>query len=201
MGKKLDTSFYDNNDVTLIARQLLGKVLITKTGKVLTSGIIVETEAYSYKERGCHAYQNKMTKRNAIMFGDGGYAYVYLCYGMHHLFNVVTNKKGLAEAVLIRAIQPLDGMNHMINRTGKKLVNAIGNGPGKTSSALGIKLNHYGLPLNGNVIWIEDHGTIIGSEEIVSCKRIGIDYAGKDAHRKWRFFIKNNAWISKPCND
>src|SRR5688572_540978 len=113
---KLSESFYERTDVVKIARELLGKLLFTKVNGVVTVGKIVETEAYSWKERGCHAYAGKMTERNKIMFDAGGHAYVYLCYGMHNLFNVVTNRTERAEAVLIRALEPQEGLKDMKKR-------------------------------------------------------------------------------------
>jgi DNA-3-methyladenine glycosylase len=118
LQNKLKPDFYRRSDVVKIARELLGKALFTRIDNVVTGGLIVETEAYSWKERGCHAYQKRKTARNAIMFEDGGYSYVYLCYGMHHLFNVVTNKQGIPDAVLIRALQPIHGLEEMKLRRG-----------------------------------------------------------------------------------
>ena len=111
---KLPESFYQRTNVVTVARDLLGKVLFTRIDDVVTGGMIVETEAYSWKERGCHAYGARKTPRNEIMFAKGGHAYVYLCYGMHHLFNVVTNRDDRADAVLVRAIEPLEGISHMV---------------------------------------------------------------------------------------
>jgi DNA-3-methyladenine glycosylase len=118
---KLNESFYQRKDVTLIARELLGKVLYSRIGKQVTSGVIVETEAYSHTEKGCHAYLNKMTKRNEVMFNAGGYAYVYLCYGIHNLFNVVTGSHGTGDAVLIRALEPVKGSLNGIHLTGSEI--------------------------------------------------------------------------------
>ena len=113
---KLEVSFYKRNDVARIARELLGKALFTRQNGALTGGMIVETEAYSSIERGSHAYQNRRTKRNEVMFEAGGRAYVYLCYGIHNMFNVVTNSSGNADAVLIRALEPIEGIDLMVNR-------------------------------------------------------------------------------------
>src|SRR5690606_18409375 len=110
--------FYQRSNVVKIAREFLGKVLFTRINGIVTGGIIVETEAYSWKERGCHAYGSRKTQRNAIMFGEGGHAYVYMCYGIHYLVNVVTNQQDLPEAVLIRALQPLEGLDEMKIRRG-----------------------------------------------------------------------------------
>src|SRR5882672_3506624 len=118
---KLTESFYERTNVVKIARELLGKCLFVSVDGAVASGMIVETEAYSWKERGCHAYGGRMTSRNKIMFESGGYAYVYLCYGVHNLFNVVTNRKGIADAVLIRALEPVTGLNDMKKRRGELL--------------------------------------------------------------------------------
>lgn len=160
--------------------------------------MVVETEAYSWKERGCHAFGAKKTQRNAIMFDQGGYAYVYLCYGMHHLFNVVTNKTGTADAVLIRALEPLAGIEQMLVRRGK-LSNQfhLTSGPGKLSKALGIDRSFNGKFLLDNEVWIEDVGKNIPKKDIEASPRIGIDYAGEDAKLPWRFTIRNNPWVSK----
>ena len=194
----LPESFYQRADVVKIARELLGKVLVTKIAGVVTSGMIVETEAYSWKERGCHAYEARKTQRNAIMFEKGGYAYVDLCYGMHNLFNVVTNKTGIAEAVLIRALEPVHGVKEMEMRRGT-LANPfhLTSGPGKLTKALGIDRKLNGKFLLDNEVWIEDTGKKISAGNIEASARIGIDYAGEDARLPWRFTIRGSKWVSK----
>jgi DNA-3-methyladenine glycosylase len=169
---------------------------LTKIDNQICGGKIVETEAYSFKEKGCHAY-NGMTKRNEVMFQDGGVAYVYLCYGVHEMFNVVTNVKGKADAILIRALEPTIGTELMMDRVGKDSIRRITSGPGKLTKALGINRSLNGKNLNGQEIWIEDQGVAIRPRDIVTSKRIGIDYAGKDALLPWRFFLKDNIWVSK----
>jgi DNA-3-methyladenine glycosylase len=195
---KLPESFYRRTNVVRIARELLGKGLFTRINEVVTGGMIVETEAYSWKERGCHAFGARKTTRNAVMFGNGGYSYVYLCYGLHHLFNVVTNVENNADAVLIRAIQPLEGIAEMTNRRGK-LANKfhLTSGPGKLTRALGIDRNWNGKSLLDNEIWMEDLAQKIVTGKIEASPRIGIDYAGDDALLPWRFTIKGNRWVSK----
>lgn len=195
---KLKESFYQRSRVDSIAKDLLGKVLVSCFNNSLTSGIIVETEAYSYKERGCHAYNNLRTARTETLFGEGGIMYVYLCYGIHNMFNVVTNRKNKAEAVLIRALEPLQGMEIMMERTSVEKVHRITSGPGKLTKALGIGRAMDGEKLTGNEIWIEDPGTKIARDKIVVTNRIGIDYAGEDALLPWRFYLKDNPWISRP---
>lgn len=195
---KLTAAFYERNDVVKIARELIGKQLFTNINGVTAGGRIVETEAYSWKERGCHAYGGRMTARNEIMFAEGGHAYVYLCYGMHNLFNVVTNKKGKADAVLIRAIEPVTGIEEMKERRGiLKNPFQLTAGPGKLSVALGIDRTFNGKFLLNNEVWIEDSGEKINARHTISSKRIGIDYAGEDADLPWRFTLKGSRWISK----
>lgn len=174
-----------NDDVVAIAKDLVGKVLFVNNGDLIKSGVIAETEAYSYKERACHAYNFRHTNRTSTLFEEGGKAYVYLCYGIHHLFNIVTNKKDYPEAVLIRALEPQNGIE---NKSG------ITSGPGKLTRSIGIVMQHNQTDLTGDQIWIEDQGLI---PHIVESKRIGVDYAGEDADLLWRFSIKNNRWVSK----
>lgn len=194
---RLGEDFYQRKSVTAIARQLLGKVLVTDMNGILTSGMIVETEAYSWKERGCHAYGARKTPRNAIMFEKGGYAYVYLCYGMHYLFNIVTNQTNVAEAVLIRALEPISGMETMAARRGKQVKFLhLTSGPGKLTKALGIDRSFNGKSLLNDEIWVEDTGVKVPPSRILATPRIGIDYAGEDAKLPWRFVIKDNSWLS-----
>ena len=195
---KLTEDFYQRKNVVRIARDLLGKGLFTKINGVITGGMIVETEAYSWKERGCHAYGSKKTNRNAIMFDKGGHAYIYLCYGMHNLFNVVTNIDGKAEAVLIRALEPLTGLEEMHLRRGR-VSNPfhLTSGPGKLTKALGIDRTFNGKFLLDTEIWIESLDNRIPPNKIEATPRIGIDYAEEDAELPWRFIIKDSKWLSK----
>ena len=191
-------TWYLNSNVVDVARLLLGKVLCTRFDGVLTRGKIVETEAYcGNNDKACHANNQKMTKRNKVMFSAGGCAYVYLCYGIHHLFNVVTNEEGQADAVLIRAIEPIEGIETMmtrrkLNKKGKR----ISGGPAMLTQALGINTFHNGTVLNGESIWIED-AMLIDEVFIASATRIGVEYAEGDALKPWRFFIKENSWVSR----
>ncbi len=194
---KLDESFYLERDVVKIAKALLGKILFTEVRGKLTGGMIVETEAYSQQERGCHAYRG-MTARNKVMFGPGGVSYVYLCYGIHHLFNIVTNSEGVADAVLIRAVEPYAGKEHMQQRMKTKSMERISAGPGKLTKALGIDRKLNGIYLSGDQVWVEDLGIEVRKSGIKAGKRIGIDYAGPDALLRWRFTIRGNVWVSKP---
>lgn len=193
---KLTESFYQRGDVTKIAKELIGKKLLTKTGGRVTGGIIVETEAYSHQERGCHAYNSRKTLRNEVMFEAGGISYVYLCYGIHHLFNVVTNEPGVADAVLVRALQPVAGEKHMLTRMNTDSLKRITSGPGKLTKALGIDRTFNGKYLAGTAIWIEE-GITVKPAQIITSVRIGIDYAGEDAFLPWRFYLKDSEWVSR----
>ena len=194
---KLEKSFYQSPDVCGVAMNLLGKVLYVRTETGVCAGMIVETEAYSYKERACHAFNNRRTARTETLFADGGTSYVYLCYGIHHLFNVVTNEQDVAEAVLIRALEPVMGIQQMKDRRNTDRDEVLTSGPGKLSQAMGITLANNCDSLTGSDIWIEDAELIL-PKEIISGPRIGVDYAGEDAQLPWRFGIKGNAYISRP---
>lgn len=192
MMSKLSKSFYRGNNVVKISKNLLGKILFTKIENEITAGIITETEAYEgATDKASHAYANKRTKRTEIMFQNGGVAYVYLCYGIHSLFNVVTNKNGIPHAVLIRGIKPIEGIETILKRRGKnKIDKNICMGPGKLSQALGIKTEYSGISLCENTIWIEDSDLSINENDISLGKRIGVDYAKEDADLLYRFTLK-----------
>lgn len=198
MNKVLTRKFYSGDDPVLIAEALLGKILCTNFNGIFTSGMIVETEAYNGRtDKACHSHIHGKTERTKIMFEDPGYAYVYLCYGIHHLFNVVTNSNGNADAVLIRGIEPIDGIETILKRRGKsKLERSVGGGPGIVSQALGITTKNYGEDLTKNLIWLEDRNIQIKNSEVIASARIGVDYAGKDAKLPWRFRIKGNKFTS-----
>ena len=195
--KKLPVDFYQRNDVLEISKELLGKILVTKFGK-LTSGRIVEVEAYAgVIDRASHAWGGRFTKRNEIMYGEGGFAYVYLCYGIHHLFNVVTNRKDTPHAILVRAVEPLQGIPTMLDRTGKeKPDGTLTRGPGNVSKALGIHTSHSGLSLQGSKLFIAEDNFSYTPDAIASSPRIGVDYAGNDAKLPYRFYIKGNIYVS-----
>ena len=198
MKRSLNRAFYSGDDPVPIAKALLGKVLCTNFDGEFTSGMIVETEAYNGRtDKACHSHVHGKTERTRIMFGDAGISYVYLCYGIHHLFNVVTNQEGNADAVLIRGIEPLDGIETILHRRGKpKLERSVGGGPGIASQALGITTKHYGTDLCGDLIWIEDRNIQIKDSEIIASPRVGVEYAGQDAKLPWRFRIKGNKFTS-----
>lgn len=187
----LPKAFYARPDVVAVSRELLGKRLCTKLNGGVTKAIITETEAYAgIDDRASHAYGGRRTARTEPMYADGGTAYVYLCYGIHHLFNVVTNVEGIPHAVLIRAAIPAEGEMLMLRRRQKKSVDkALLGGPGSLSKALGITTRLTGESLWSERIWIEDTGIVPDVSKIKAGPRIGIDYAGEDAARPYRFIL------------
>ena len=196
--KKISINFYTRDNVLQIAKELLGKILVTNRDGVVTSGRIVEVEAYNgIIDKASHAFGERRTNRNKIMYADGGVGYVYLCYGIHHLFNVVTHTKETPHAVLIRALEPVKGIDEMLKRVGKKkLDNTLTRGPGNLSKALGITTLQSGISLLGKELFIGDDGFEYTKDEIAASPRIGVDYAGKDALLPYRFFIKGNPFVS-----
>lgn len=195
----LPQSFYTRTDVGKIARQLLGKILVTQIDGDLTAGMITETEAYAgVSDKASHAFGGRRTARTETMYAPGGVTYVYLCYGIHHLFNVVTNVQDTPHAVLIRAVQPLEGLQHMLARRGKeKLHPTLTAGPGAMSAALGIHKRSNGSSLQGPEVYIEDRGNTVKPSQIVTATRIGVAYAQEDAMLPYRFYIKDNLYVSK----
>ena len=197
---KLHPSFYQRSDVVAISRNLLGKYLFTNIAGELTGGMIVETEAYNGAvDKASHAYGNKNTPRTQTMFMEGGIAYVYLCYGIHHLFNVVTSVAGEPHAVLIRAIVPTNGLDVMLLR--KKMTKLKPNltaGPGSVAKALGIDRSLNAFSLQSTEVWIEDRGIEIHPDDISAVPRIGVAYAAEDALLPYRFYVKGNQYVSKP---
>ena len=196
---KLPNSFYQQEDVVNLAGQFLGKQLVTRIDGKLTTGMIVETEAYNgITDKASHAYGNRFTPRTQTMYEAGGITYVYLCYGIHHLLNVVTGLEGNPQAVLIRAVAPLVGIETMLARRNMThLVPKITAGPGSVAKAFGIDKNLNAKDLLGDEIWIEDNGVQINSELIVSSPRVGVDYAEDHALLPWRFYVKGNKYVSR----
>ena len=195
---KLTQDFYQQEDILTISQELLGKVLCTNFHGELTNGIIVETEAYAgITDKASHAYGGKRTKRTEIMYAPGGCAYIYLCYGIHHLFNVITGKENIPHAVLIRAIEPQDGLKIMLQRRNKKKADhTLTAGPGSLSQALDITIENSGVSLTGNLIWLEDQNIYYKNHDIIARPRVGVQYAGNDAKNPWRFQIENSLWVS-----
>lgn len=196
--EQLPLDFYTRNDVLQIARELMGKLLVTNIDGKTTSGRIVEVEAYNgIADKASHAFGDRRTNRTEIMYAEGGVTYVYLCYGIHHLFNVVTNKKDIPHAILIRALEPVTGIETMLSRTKKKKLDfSLTRGPGNLSKALGISTLQNGFRLTEKTIYIADDGLAVARKEIVSSPRIGVDYAGEDALLPYRFYKKANPFVS-----
>lgn len=195
---KLSLDFYQRSNVVKIARELLGKIVFSFVDGKTTAGIITETEAYNGEiDRASHAFGGRRTARTEIMYKAGGTAYVYLCYGIHSLFNVVTNKENIPHAVLIRAIYPVVNFKEMQKRctNTKSPKEKICIGPGTVSQALGIHYSHSGKSLLGKEIWIEETGIKIPANKIISGPRIGVDYAGKDALLPYRFRVLDNGFL------
>ena len=188
---KLGSEFYVRDDVVKIGRELIGKLLCTRIDGDLTSAIICETEAYAgVTDRASHAFGGRRTKRTEPMYGPGGRAYVYLCYGLHHLFNVVTGARDAPHAVLVRAAVPRDGLETMLERRGRARADrSLMAGPGTLSQALGIRTSLTGSTLTGRRIWIEDRGIAIDPADVLTGPRIGVDYAGSDAALPYRFRV------------
>jgi DNA-3-methyladenine glycosylase len=195
--KKLPQSFYLRSDVVKIAKELLGKVLVTNWENQYTSGRIVETEAYAGElDKASHAFKGK-TARTSVMFEEGGTAYVYLCYGIHEMFNIVTNKAGVPHAILIRAVEPIEGIEFMLQRTGKKkLDETLTRGPGNVGKAFGFHRSQCGVSLQSNELYVADDGYKPDKKLIVASPRIGVAYAGEHALFDYRFYIKGNKFVS-----
>lgn len=195
---KLPASFYRQKNVCTVAKALLGKVLVTKMDGKTTAGRIVETEAYNgIVDKASHAWKGRRTDRTEVMYAPGGVSYVYLCYGIHHLFNVVTNEADIPHAVLIRALEPLAGIEYMLERTRKiKADVSLTAGPGKLTRAMGIRTPHSGISLQGEQLFIAADGCTLHPSQVLATPRIGVDYAGEDAVLPYRFLIKGNKWVS-----
>ena len=200
--KKLPIHFYDRPDVVLIAKELIGKIIVTNFEGKITSGRIVETEAYiGLTDRASHSFGGKRTARNEHMYAAAGTAYVYICYGMHHLFNVVTNAKNIPDAVLIRALEPITGIDIMLSRTGKiKLDNSLTKGPGNAAKALGISKVNSGINLHQPEINIAEDEFEITEESIGVSRRIGVESSGDAALKPFRFYVKGNRFVSSYPN-
>lgn len=197
---KLAASYYHSNDVVALSRDLLGKYLFTCIDGLTTGGIIVETEAYNGGvDKASHAYGNRLTPRTKTMFMQGGVAYVYLCYGIHEMFNIVTSSEGHPQAILVRAIEPTEGLDNMLQRRNMLAVKPnITSGPGSVAKALGISRSINTFSLDGDIIWLEDRGLAFPEELVAAVPRVGVDYAGDDALLPYRFYVKGNPYVSKP---
>lgn len=195
---KLTKKFFTRPDVIRISHELIGIHLFTRINGRLTGGRIVESEAYAGPtDRASHAYDGRRTARNEPMYAAGGTAYVYLCYGIHTLFNIVTNQAGIPHAMLVRAIEPTHGIETMLRRRKvKRLEPRLTSGPGSLSAALGIRTGHNGESLLGTVIWLEKRVPAPLPSHIIASPRVGIGYAGPDSRRPWRFRLKGSEWTS-----
>lgn len=196
---KLARSFYTRRDVLVVARQLLGKRLVVPAPDGMrVSGIIVETEAYAGPEdKASHAYGNRRTARTEMMFGMGGAAYVYFVYGLHHQFNVVTGVESVPHAVLIRALEPEEGLELMRARRPSASERNLTSGPGKLCAALGLDRSFNGADLTGERVWIEETGIKVPAAKVASGARVGIDYAEEYVEKPWRFWLKDNPHVSR----
>ena len=200
--KKLPIQFYKRTDVVLIAKELIGKIIVTNFNGLVTSGRIVETEAYiGLTDRASHSFGGKRTARNEHMYATAGTAYVYICYGMHHLFNIVSNEKNIPDAVLIRAVEPIAGIEIMLKRTGKpKLENTLTKGPGNAAKALGISKGYSGINLMKDEIYIAEDGFEIPEASIGISRRIGVESSMEAALLPYRFYVKGNRFVSSYPN-
>ena len=196
--KKLPFNFYKRKNVVAIAKELVGKIVVTKFDGLTTSGRIVEAEAYvAMIDKASHAFGGRRTAKNEYMYASPGTAYVYICYGMHQMFNIVTNEKDVPDAVLIRAVEPLEGINIMLQRTGKeKLDFTLTKGPGNVGKALGIFKKHSGLHLLDDEIYLADDGFELKENQIGISGRIGVASAGADALLPYRFYVRGNKYVS-----
>lgn len=189
---KLTREFYLRSGLE-VARDLIGKQLVHRTPQGITSGLIVEAEAYmGHMDAAAHSYRSSRTGRTAVQYGPGGYAYLFTIYGMHLCMNVVANVEECPEAILIRALQPVEGIDLMQSRRKQKDVRLLCNGPGKLTQALGIEKRHYGADLCGDELYIEH--TDIPAPPVSATKRINIDYSGEAIEYPWRF-----VWTDHPC--
>lgn len=197
---KLPEEYYLNSNVVEVSRDLLGKYLFTRINGVVTGGYIVETEAYNgVIDKASHAYGNRRTARTETMYQQGGIAYVYLCYGIHEMLNIVTSVDGQPHAVLIRAINPTVGIDEMLYRRNMAVVKPnITAGPGSVGKAMGITRKLNGISLQSDELWIEDQGLTFASDAIAAVPRIGVGYAKEDALLPYRFYVKGNVYVSKP---
>lgn len=190
--KKLDRTFYTINTIEA-ARKVLGKILVHQTGECIISGRIVETEAYLRDDPACHASRG-MTKRNEVMFGEPGHAYVYFTYGFHYCLNFVTQPEGIPEAILIRALEPLEGIEIMQRNRNRERETDLCSGPGKLTQALGIGIEQNGEDLLSDTLYVLDDGVDVG--KIITRPRIGIKEA---VHEPWRFYPERyKKWVSRP---
>ena len=195
---KLPLEFYTQEEVCFVAKSMLGKTLVVEHEDCVLKAKIVETEAYNgVVDKASHAFGDRFTSRTKTMYLAGGVSYVYLCYGIHHLFNVVTGIEGDPKAVLIRAVEPLEGTQKMLNnRRLTRFSVRVTSGPGALTQAMGISTLDNGVSLLHNRIYLEEGEDQI--EPIVETTRIGVDYAKEDALLPYRYYLSGNSFVSKP---
>ncbi len=198
MDNKLSQDFYLREDTISVAKDLLGKLIVVPDAEGRrVSGMIVETEAYlGETDRAAHSYNGRRTPRNEVTYGIGGHAYVFFVYGMYNQLNVVIGPVDQPHVVLIRAVEPVEGIEIMRERRGSMKDRNLTSGPGKLCIAMAIDRDLNGENLSGERIWLGDHRSF-SSAEIATGKRIGIDYAGDDAEKPWRFWVKGDEYVSK----
>ncbi len=195
---KLKREFYERADSLKTAQDLLGKILVVpaENGQRV-AGRIVETEAYlGEPDKAAHAYRNRRTRRTKVLFGRGGHAYIFFIYGMYYQLNIVIGQKETPHCVLIRGIEPLEGIEIMRERRGNMKDTNLTSGPGKLCIAFGIDKTFYGEDLLGQRMWIEN-GENVSPKKIAEGTRIGIDYAEEYAEKPWRFWVRDNPFVSK----
>jgi DNA-3-methyladenine glycosylase len=193
--RKLPRDFFER-DTIIVAQELLGKLLVHESTDGKTVGKIVEVEAYiGPDDKGSHAFKGLRSSRTEIQFGPGGYAYIYLIYGVYHCFNIVTNRENYPEVVLVRALEPVEGMGIMTKRRHETNLENLCRGPGKLCQAMDISKKHYGMDLCGDIMYVLDEGS--PNINIESSTRINIDYAAEYKIKPWRFFIQGNHFVSK----
>ncbi|NLY43047.1 MAG: DNA-3-methyladenine glycosylase [Clostridiaceae bacterium] len=193
---KLSRDFYER-DTLVVAKELLGKYLVHVTPEATLMGKIVETEAYcGFEDAAAHSYKGLRSNRTEVMFGPGGYAYVYLIYGMYYCFNIVTSTLGNPEAVLIRALEPVSGIDVMKKNRKTEVLYNLCSGPGKLCAAMGITKLNNGEDLCGDKLFLLDN-SLVPEENIMATPRINVDYAGEAKDYPWRFIIKGNKFVSR----
>lgn len=192
---KLDRNFYTCG-VLEASEKLLGKILVHRTEEGITKGRIVELEAYDgATDKAAHSYPSLCTERTKIQFGEGGYAYIYFIYGMYYCMNIVTGCSNQPESVLLRALEPVEGIELMKKRRSTDKLRNLCSGPGKLCQAMGITKAHYGMDLCGDVLYLED-AEPVASENVLRTKRINVDYAEEAKDFLWRYTIKDNPYVS-----
>lgn len=200
MNKKLSLEFYRRDDTLKIASELLGKDLFTRIDEKICGGKIIETEAYCGPEdRGSHAFNDRRSPKNEMMYNSGGLVYMYICYGIHNMLNIVTGREGSSHAILIRAIEPHTGLDLMRER--RNIFNKdqrLCQGPGALTEALGLTKKYNGFDILGDEIWISDSEQSIPNNQIMSSARIGMNFEGHYKYIPWRFYLKGNTFVSKP---